>query len=108
MISRHCGNSLDWQLNPSMIASILRDWRESPKENMISLRRNGICRNLLKEVIFENVSSKNKLSYAQLGRITLMILGSGEMLCEPYEKKAGGLKWNFIMEGFSLRISVGM
>ncbi|KAJ6401717.1 hypothetical protein OIU84_013891 [Salix udensis] len=77
-----------------------RDWRESPKENMISLRRNGICRNLLKEVIFENVSSKNKLSYAQLGRITLMILGSGEMLCEPYEKKAGGLEWNSSWKAF--------
>ncbi|KAJ6726124.1 MAMMARY TURMOR VIRUS RECEPTOR-like protein 1 2 MTVR1 2 [Salix purpurea] len=77
-----------------------RDWRESLKENMISLRRNGICRNLLKEVIFENVSSKNKLSYAQLGRITLMILGSGEMLCEPYEKKADGLEWNSSWKAF--------
>ncbi|KAL3582369.1 hypothetical protein D5086_016701 [Populus alba] len=71
-----------------------RDWRESLKENMISLRRTEICRNLLKEVIFEDVSSKNKLSYAQLGRITSMILGSGEMVCEPYEKMADGLQWN--------------
>ncbi|KAG6766040.1 hypothetical protein POTOM_030105 [Populus tomentosa] len=71
-----------------------RDWRESLKENMISLRRTEICRNLLKEVIFEDVSSKNNLSYAQLGRITSMILGSGEMVCEPYEKMADGLQWN--------------
>jgi hypothetical protein len=61
---------------------------------MISLRRTEICRNLLKEVIFEDVSSKNNLSYAQLGRITSMILGSGEMVCEPYEKMADVLQWN--------------
>ncbi|KAJ6351132.1 hypothetical protein OIU78_007125 [Salix suchowensis] len=77
-----------------------RDWRESLKENMISLRRNESCRNLLKEAIFENVSSKNRLSYAQLGRITSMILGSGEMLCEPFEKKADGLEWNLSWKAF--------
>ncbi|KAG5240587.1 P-loop containing nucleoside triphosphate hydrolases superfamily [Salix suchowensis] len=43
---------------------------------------------------------KEQLSYAQLGRITLMILGSGEMLCEPYEKKAGGLEWNSSWKAF--------
>jgi hypothetical protein len=77
-----------------------RDWRESLKENMISLRRTEICRNLLKEVIFEDASSKNNVSYAQLGRIASMILGSGEMLCEPYEKMAGGLKWNSSWKAF--------
>jgi hypothetical protein len=76
---------------------------------MISLRRTEICRNLLKEVIFEDVSSKNNLSYAQLennlsyaqlGRIASMILGSGEMLCEPYEKMADGLQWNSSWKAF--------
>ncbi|KAG6766037.1 hypothetical protein POTOM_030102 [Populus tomentosa] len=77
-----------------------RDWRESLKENMISLRRTEICRNLLKEVIFEDVSSTNNLSYAQLGRITSMILGSGEMVCEPFEKMADGLQWNSTWKAF--------
>ncbi|XP_011025216.1 PREDICTED: uncharacterized protein LOC105126145 [Populus euphratica] len=76
------------------------DWRESLKENMISLRRTAICRNLLKEVIFEDVSSKNNMSYAQLGRIASMILGSGEMLCELYEKMADGLQWNSSWKAF--------
>ncbi|KAL3582367.1 hypothetical protein D5086_016699 [Populus alba] len=77
-----------------------RDWRESLKENMISLRRTEICRNLLREVIFEDVSSTNNLSYAQLGRITSMILGSGEMVCEPFEKMADGLQWNSTWKAF--------
>ncbi|CAK7326909.1 unnamed protein product [Dovyalis caffra] len=77
-----------------------RDWRESLKENMISLRGTEICRNLLKEVVFYNVSSKSKLSYAQAGRISSMILGSGKMFCEPYEKIADGLKSNSSWHAF--------
>ncbi|XP_037494078.1 uncharacterized protein LOC119370309 [Jatropha curcas] len=46
-------------------------------------------------MIFENVSLKSKLSYGQLGKIVLVILGSGKLCNELYEKIMGGLEWNY-------------
>ncbi|KAF2320974.1 hypothetical protein GH714_032328 [Hevea brasiliensis] len=70
------------------------DWKESLKKNMISMRRTKSFRNLIKEVASEAVSVNNKLSYGQLGRISLAILGSGKPCDELYKKIVDGLRWN--------------
>ncbi|XP_062004037.1 uncharacterized protein LOC133721436 [Rosa rugosa] len=66
------------------------DWRKSFRENMISLRRTDASKNVLNQVIVEYISSKNELSYGQIGRIAMTILGSGKLnfeLCKKLVKK---------------------
>ncbi|CAK7326904.1 unnamed protein product [Dovyalis caffra] len=70
------------------------DWRESLEVNTISWRMSPISKDLLKEVIFVSVSLKNKLSYEQLGRMAVIILGSGHMYKESYEKIKDRVAWN--------------
>ncbi|XVF02940.1 hypothetical protein REPUB_Repub04eG0217900 [Reevesia pubescens] len=71
------------------------DWRESLRENMISLRGTEISRKLLEEVIFERIRSNNNiLSYGETGRVALIILGSGQLNSELYGKILEGIEWN--------------
>ncbi|KAJ0038633.1 hypothetical protein Pint_21979 [Pistacia integerrima] len=44
------------------------DWRESLKGNLISLRGTETCRNIIKEVIFQNIGLRSQLSYGQIGK----------------------------------------
>ncbi|XWS34413.1 hypothetical protein CRYUN_Cryun21dG0036400 [Craigia yunnanensis] len=77
------------------------DWRESLRENMISLRGTEISRNLLEEVIFEKTRSKNNdLSYGETGKVALIILGSGQLNSELYGKILEGLQWNVAWKNF--------
>ncbi|ONI28251.1 hypothetical protein PRUPE_1G134300, partial [Prunus persica] len=62
------------------------DWRSSLKENMISLRRTDALKNALEQVIVEYTSSKTELSFGQIGRLVMVILGSGKLNSELYEK----------------------
>ncbi|PRQ41353.1 putative hydrolase [Rosa chinensis] len=54
------------------------DWRNSARENMISLRRTDASQSMLKQVIVECISGKNKMSYGQIGNVIMIILGSGK------------------------------
>ncbi|CAL2226962.1 unnamed protein product [Prunus armeniaca] len=62
------------------------DWRSSLKENMISLRRTDALKNALEQVIVEYTSSETELSFGQIGRLVMVILGSGKLNSELYEK----------------------
>ncbi|CAB4262688.1 unnamed protein product [Prunus armeniaca] len=62
------------------------DWRSSLKENMISLRRTDALNNALEQVIVEYTSSETELSFGQIGRLVMVILGSGKLNSELYEK----------------------
>ncbi|VVA40052.1 PREDICTED: TPR and ankyrin repeat-containing, partial [Prunus dulcis] len=63
------------------------DWRNSLRENMIALRRTDALKNVLKQVIVEYTSSKEVLSFGQIGRLAMVILGSGKLNnSELYEK----------------------
>ncbi|KAJ9159628.1 hypothetical protein P3X46_025121 [Hevea brasiliensis] len=88
------------------------DWKESLKKNMISMRRTNSFRNLIKEVASEAVSVNNELSYGQLGRISLAILGSGKPCDELYKKIVDGLRWNAswmaLMEDLCLNSGFGV
>ncbi|CAN1804440.1 TPR and ankyrin repeat-containing protein 1 [Linum perenne] len=52
------------------------DWRESGNRNMVSFRRTEECRNFLRESVIRLSRSDRSLSYGQLGRMAVMILGS--------------------------------
>ncbi|KAH9658783.1 hypothetical protein KPL70_023622 [Citrus sinensis] len=62
------------------------DWRESLSKDMISLRQTEVCRSILEEIVSGYVTSKSKLSYGQIGRIAVMILGSGKLHNGLYRK----------------------
>ena len=55
------------------------DWRKSLAENMFSLRESEFSRNLLEQVIIENISLKGKLTYGQIGRVVVITLGLGKI-----------------------------
>ncbi|KAM1846609.1 hypothetical protein ACFX14_011002 [Malus domestica] len=70
----------------SVVARIFPlDSRNSVTENMISFRRNDASKNVLKQVIVEYTSSKNTLSLGKIGRLLMVILGSGKLNSELYE-----------------------
>ncbi|PON60921.1 Tetratricopeptide-like helical domain containing protein [Trema orientale] len=76
------------------------DWRNSLRKNMIFQRGTDTSKNLLKQAIAESISSRNKLSYGQIGSIAMIILGSGKVSNEVYEKIVGGLDWNQSWKAF--------
>ncbi|KAM3753517.1 hypothetical protein ACB098_03G099900 [Castanea mollissima] len=55
------------------------DWRKSLAENMFSQRESEFSRNLLEQVIIENISLKGKLTYGQIGRVVVITLGLGKI-----------------------------
>ncbi|KAH7839999.1 hypothetical protein Vadar_011160 [Vaccinium darrowii] len=62
------------------------DWQQSLNKDMTSLRASEGSRNLLEEVILENISFKGKLTYGQIGRVIMIWLGSGKPSEEIYKK----------------------
>lgn len=70
------------------------DWRRSSREDMISVRRTYSCKNLLNQVIIEYISSSNRLPSGQIGCIAMIILGSGKLDNELYEKLVKHLDCN--------------
>ncbi|KAJ7942731.1 UvrD-like Helicase, ATP-binding domain, P-loop containing nucleoside triphosphate hydrolase [Quillaja saponaria] len=70
------------------------DWRKSLTENMVSLRQTEVSRCLLKEIIHENIRRKGRLTYGQLGRVAVMILGLGVLDIELCEEIIGKIDDN--------------
>ncbi|XP_062007129.1 uncharacterized protein LOC133724421 [Rosa rugosa] len=62
------------------------DGRNSLRESMISLRRTDALKNALRQVVFEYTRSKNKPSFGDIGRIAMIILGTGKLNSELYAK----------------------
>jgi hypothetical protein len=60
------------------------DWRKTLAENMFSLRGTDVSKNLLKQVIRKNIRSKSKLTYGQIGRVVMIILGLGKLDNDMY------------------------
>ncbi|XP_044475821.1 uncharacterized protein LOC123203512 isoform X2 [Mangifera indica] len=87
------------------------DWRESLKGDLIYVRRTEICRSMIKEVIFQNIGLKGCLSYGQIGRTAVMILGSGKPSKEVFENVAKSCNenkpWKEFLESLSLSGTVG-
>ncbi|WCJ17630.1 P-loop containing nucleoside triphosphate hydrolases superfamily protein [Euphorbia peplus] len=70
------------------------DLKESWKENMSSLRRTENIGDLVKEVTCEAVCFKKSISYGQLGRILVAILGCSKLDNQLFEKIIHGCRSN--------------
>ncbi|KAL0377148.1 UNVERIFIED_CONTAM: TPR and ankyrin repeat-containing protein 1 [Sesamum calycinum] len=62
------------------------DPRLSLSEDIISLRESEPSKNLLEEIISRNLGTRNELTYGQIGRVVMIMLGSGKPKPELYEK----------------------
>ncbi|XP_011091752.2 uncharacterized protein LOC105172113 [Sesamum indicum] len=62
------------------------DPRQSLSEDIISLRESEPSKNLLEEIISRNLGTRNELTYGQIGRVVMIMLGSGKPKPELYEK----------------------
>ncbi|CAL5379006.1 unnamed protein product [Camellia sinensis] len=61
------------------------DWRKSFTENSVVLRGTNLSMNLINEAILANISSNGELAtHGQMGRVVMMILGSGRLNKELY------------------------
>ncbi|KAI4357248.1 hypothetical protein L6164_001209 [Bauhinia variegata] len=80
------------------------DWRESLAENMVSLRATKVCHGMLREIIYEKIIQKGTLTYGQIGRTTVMIMGSGKPNNELCAQVRGRLHqfafWNEFFQEF--------
>ncbi|PKI51301.1 hypothetical protein CRG98_028305 [Punica granatum] len=61
------------------------DWRSSLRANIVSLRGSKASSRLLRQA-FELVNPKKKLTYGQIGQLTMIILGSGKLDSPSYLK----------------------
>ncbi|KAB2612295.1 hypothetical protein D8674_034611 [Pyrus ussuriensis x Pyrus communis] len=76
------------------------DWRNSLRENMISLRRTDTSKNMLKQVIQEFTRSTNELTFGKIGKLVMIILGTGKLTNELYEKLVIKLGCNLPWQAF--------
>ena len=87
------------------------DGRNLLRQNMISLRRTDASKNMLNQVIVEYASSKNELSYGQIGRITMTILGLGKPNAELSDKLVKKLEchapWKAFIENLCVSTEPG-
>ncbi|XP_057950206.1 uncharacterized protein LOC131145129 isoform X2 [Malania oleifera] len=76
------------------------EWQKSLTENMISLRENKLSQDLLEEVVILNISSKNRLTCGQIGRVVMILLGSGKFNDGLYEMVAKRVNspWRIFIE----------
>ncbi|KAL9416859.1 hypothetical protein AB3S75_039945 [Citrus x aurantiifolia] len=81
------------------------DWRESMKKNMIFLRGTELYRNIIKEIIFKNIGLKINLSHRLIGSTVVMILGTGKLSNDVYERVArrfdGNSPWQEFVKSLS-------
>ncbi|XP_045829129.1 uncharacterized protein LOC123920847 [Trifolium pratense] len=60
------------------------DWKKSLTKGMVFIRTTEACKDLVKKTICENIRLKDRLTYGQIGRVAVMILGTAGLLNELY------------------------
>ncbi|WJX69972.1 hypothetical protein P8452_54132 [Trifolium repens] len=60
------------------------DWKKSLTRGMVFIRTTETCKDLVKKTIYENIKLNDRLTYGQIGRVVVMILGTGGLLNELY------------------------
>ncbi|XP_060209393.1 uncharacterized protein LOC132636503 isoform X2 [Lycium barbarum] len=76
------------------------DPRQSLVDNMISLRRKELSRDLLQEFIHQDINTRGP-SYGQIGRVVMIWLASGKLSEDLYKKIVGRVpteSWKSFME----------
>lgn len=64
------------------------DWCNALSENMMILRGTQIFKNVLEEIILEVINSGCELTYGQIGRVVMIMFGSGKLSTAVYEMVA--------------------
>ncbi|KAL3635023.1 hypothetical protein CASFOL_022077 [Castilleja foliolosa] len=63
------------------------DPRQALSENLIRLRETELSKNLLDEIISSNISgAQSELTYGQIGRVVMIMLGSGKLKHDLYKR----------------------
>ncbi|XP_058090435.1 uncharacterized protein LOC131236918 [Magnolia sinica] len=63
------------------------DCGKSMTESMVALRESGIARDILEEILIENLNQENgRLTHGQIGRAVMLIFISGRLTEELYQK----------------------
>ncbi|XP_039685098.1 uncharacterized protein [Medicago truncatula] len=60
------------------------DWKKTLTKEMFYLRETEACQNIMKEVIYENTKQKGRLTYGQIGRVVVMVLGTANVKDELF------------------------
>ncbi|PON39566.1 P-loop containing nucleoside triphosphate hydrolase [Parasponia andersonii] len=76
------------------------DWQKSLTENLLSFRETEFCMNFLKQVMVEHSNSRNNLCYSQIGTVAIIILGSGKLDDDLFEKILKRMKQNLPWKAF--------
>lgn len=76
------------------------DPRDSLSEKMISLRETELSKNLLEEIVSSNSSGMRELTYGQIGRTVMTILGTGNLKQPLYDQIAQRLSNNTAWKPF--------
>ncbi|XP_042503973.1 uncharacterized protein LOC122081069 isoform X2 [Macadamia integrifolia] len=61
------------------------DWKLAMTQDLIAWRGTSLFRDLLKDVIIDNINSKSKLTYGQIGRVVMLIFVSGDITVELFQ-----------------------
>ncbi|XP_019702022.2 uncharacterized protein [Elaeis guineensis] len=65
----------------------LLDWRRAMTKSMIALRENGSTKQILGEVLDENLSHKcSKLTHGQIGRIVMLLFVAGQLTDQLFQR----------------------
>ncbi|XP_020222260.1 uncharacterized protein LOC109804810 [Cajanus cajan] len=89
------------------------DWRKSLLKDMVSLRTTKTCKDLVQDVIYESINRKDKhrLSYGQIGRMVVMILGTanlkGELFMNILSRFKDNPAWKEFISGLQLNSAKG-
>lgn len=86
------------------------NWRTAVSKDMILFRETDVSIEILKEVILKNIQGKGRLTYGQVGRVTMVLLGSPNSKTELYktvlERLDVDLSWrSFLMVLSGCRVS---
>ncbi|KAK2432084.1 P-loop containing nucleoside triphosphate hydrolase superfamily protein [Trifolium repens] len=82
------------------------DWKESLTKGMVLIRTTEACKDLVKRTIYENIRLKGRLTYGQIGRVAVMILGTAagllnELCVEIMTRFEDNIPWKMFIQQWS-------
>jgi hypothetical protein len=82
------------------------DWKESLTKGMVLIRTTEACKDLVKRTIYENIRLKGRLTYGQIGRVAVMILGTAagllnELCVEIMTRFEDNIPWKKFIQQWS-------
>ena len=82
------------------------DWKKSLEKEMVYLRVTEAFQNIMEEVIYESTKRKDRLTYDQIGRVVVMILGTAnvkdDLLVQVMARFKDNEPWKNFIESIQL------